>query len=135
MNVTAKNSLGYIIAELYPGYTIAAEQIPQGAKPPFFFVKQINQSYNKLIGDNSESIIDFDIAYFPAEGRSMRKEMEEVQLSLLRAFSSDNRLRLYRVNSSIVDDILHVQGLVRLRERKVNQEIKFSSLQADIKEV
>ena len=135
MNTSIKLDIGYILADLYPGYTISAEKIPQGAKPPFFVVKQITHSYDKLIGSVSSSTMSFDISYYPKESNQMNKEIEGVQMTLLRALSNNSRLRLCNINSQTVDDVLHITGTVKVREMISDQGVKMNKLSKDIKEV
>lgn len=136
MNSNIKIDLAYIIADLYPNYMISEDQIPQGAKPPFFIVKQLSQNYNKLIGDISDSTIMFDISYYPEETRNIVRDIEGVQMTLLRAFSNNKRIRLTNVDSKTVDNILHITGTIKVREKLIDIATdKMDKLYKDIKEV
>lgn len=128
MNNEIKVDIGYIIGELYPDVIISSEKIPQGAKPPLFVVKQINQDYSKLIGDISSSTITFDVSYYPEDTSSTRDTLQEVQMTLLRALSRNHRIILRNLNSTTVDEILHVTGKVTLRERIERPHNYMSSL-------
>lgn len=127
------------IVKLYPPpkYIIAKEEIPQGVSSPFFFIKQISQDYTKLIGNRYKSGLLLSISYYPPNGIvEVYKDLEEVQLNLLRAFSSSNIMRMSKIQSKIVDKILHITGEFNFREIAIEDGVPMKSLdvETDMKE-
>ena len=96
------------LAQLYTGYTIYDEDIPQNFKTPSFLITLIDQDYNKRINTKFRSSISFDIAYFSNKDvTEIRNDCYDIQIQLFREFDLIGEYRVLNKQAVITDKVLH----------------------------
>lgn len=97
------------LIELYPGFTIYDEDVPQNFKTQSFLITLIEQDYNKRMNVKYKSLLTFDIAYYSDRGIAETKsDCQRVQLGLLRGFDIIGTFRVLNKQATIIDNVLHV---------------------------
>ena len=115
------------LLEVFPGYTIYDEDIPQNFKTPSFLVTVIEHSYGKRLDNKYNSTVSFDVAYFSNKGKNkIKSDCQAVQVNLLRAFDLMGGFRAQSLRATIVDNVLHITFDVRYSEIKKTTEVQMS---------
>ncbi|MFU0784498.1 MAG: Phage protein [Thermoanaerobacterium thermosaccharolyticum] len=113
------------LLELYPGYTIYDENIPQNFKTPSFLISLIDQDYIKRINNRFKSTLSFDIAYFSDKDTTeIKNDCLDVQIDLFRAFDLVDCYRIFNKQATITDNVLHITFDVDYSELKQEESIK-----------
>jgi len=122
-----KQAIAYKLLEVFPGYTIYDEDIPQNFKTPSFLITLIEQDYNKRINNKFRSLLSFDVAYFSDKGKTeINNDCQRVQIALLRAFDLIGTYRVVNKQATITDDVLHITFDINVSEIK---EEEFAKMQ------
>ena len=132
-----KQAIADKLEELYPGYTLYDEDIPQNFKTPSFLVTVIEQNYGKRLANKYNSTVSFDVAYFSDKGKNeTNSDCHAVQVNLLRAFELVGTFRAQNLQATIVDNVLHVTFNVSYSELKIEEFAKMQTqaTNTDIKE-
>ncbi len=96
------------LLELYPGYTIYDEDMPQDFSRQSFLISITNQSYGKRFDNKYKSSVSFDIAYFSnKDAEEIITDCRDVQMSLLRNFDLAGQYRALNKKATITDNVLH----------------------------
>lgn len=140
------------LLEVFPGYTIYDEDIPQNFKTPSFLVTVIEQNYGKRLANKYNSTVSFDVAYFSNKGKNeIKSDCQAVQVNLLRDFDIissyktvvdeepeepeepeetlvlDKNFGVLNKNAQIVDNVLHITFDVRYSELKIEEFAKMQT--------
>ena len=123
-----KQAIADKLEELYPGYTIYDEDIPQNFKRPSFLVTVIEQNYGKRLDNKYNSTVSFDVAYFSDKGKNeVKSDCQEVQVNLLRALGLMGTFRAQSLQATIVDNVLHITFDVSYSELKIEEFAKMQT--------
>ena len=123
-----KQAIADKLEELYPGYTLYDEDIPQNFKTPSFLVTVIEQSYGKRLANKYNSTVYFDVAYFSDKGKNeTNSDCQAVQVNLLRAFDLMGGFRAQNLQATIVDNVLHITFDVSYSELKIEEFAKMQT--------
>lgn len=109
------------IKELYPAAEVYDEDVPQGFKEGSFFITVIDSSYSKALSSKFSASVTYNIDYFPDDPLNPKNECYQISESILRGFDLLDGFRIQDKTSSVTDDVLHIQFIVKYRE--INQEI------------
>ena len=132
-----KQAIADKLEELYPGYTLYDEDIPQNFKTPSFLVTVIEQSYGKRLDNKYNSTVSFDVAYFSDKGKSeIKSDCQAVMVKLIRAFDLMGGFRAQNLQATIVDNVLHITFDVMYSEIRKEEfpKIQEFTSNANIKE-
>lgn len=123
-----KQAIADKLEELYSGYTIYDEDIPQNFKTPSFLVTVIEQNYGKRLANKYNSTVSFDVAYFSNKGKNeIKSDCQAVQVNLLRAFDLMGGFRAQNLQATIVDNVLHITFDVKYSELKIEEFAKMQT--------
>jgi len=107
------------LVELYSGYTIYDEDVPQNFKKKSFLITMIEQDYNKRLNTKYKSLMSFDIAYFSDKKvTEIKADCVLVQLNLLRSFDLISGYRILNKQATTTDNVLHFTFDVKYSEIK-----------------
>lgn len=107
------------LLEVYPGYKIYDEDIPQGFKTPSFYISLIEQDYSKRINNKYRSRPSFDIAYFSDKGNNeIKNDCYDKQIKLFRAFDLIGTYRVTDKLANVTDNVLHFTFSISYSEIK-----------------
>lgn len=92
-------------------YRIYSEKVEQGLVEPAFFIKSLNATQTKLIGNRYLREYSFDVHYFPEDSTS-NKEMLTVAEQLLEEMEfitlvNGDQVMGVSMNYEIIDSVLH----------------------------
>ena len=107
------------LLEVYPGYTIYADDVPQNFKKQSFLFSLIDQDYNKRVSNKYKSLLSFNVAYFSKLTTDIKADCQDKQLSLFREFDLIGTYRVLNKQSTIVDNVLHFTFDIKYSEMKV----------------
>lgn len=120
------------LLEIYPGYTIYDEDVPQNFKAPSFLIILIEQDYEKRLADKYKSQLSFDVAYFSDKGDTeIKEDCLGVQLNLFRAFDIIGTYRVLNKQAGITDNVLHFTFDINYSELKVKEGITMKKQQTN----
>jgi len=123
-----KQAIASKLLEVFPGYTIYDEDIPQNFKTPSFLVTVIEQDYGKRLVNKYNSTVSFDVAYFSdKEKNEIKADCHEVQVNLLRALDLVGAFRIQNLQATIVDNVLHITFDVNYSELKIEEFAKMQT--------
>ena len=123
-----KQAIASKLLEVFPGYTIYDEDIPQNFKTPSFLVTVIEHSYGKRLDNKYNSTVSFDVAYFSNKGKNkIKSDCQAVQVNLLRAFDLMGGFRAQNLQATIVDNVLHITFDVNYSELKIEEFVKMQA--------
>ena len=123
-----KQAIASKLLEVFPGYTIYDEDIPQNFKTPSFLVTVIEQDYGKRLVNKYNSTVSFDVAYFSGKGKNeIKSDCQAVQVNLLRAFDLMGGFRAQNLQATIVDNVLHITFDVNYSELKIEEFAKMQT--------
>jgi hypothetical protein len=115
------------LLELYPGYTIYDEDVPQNFKTPSFLITLIEQDYNKRLNTKFISLISFDVAYFSNKRiTEIKEDCFDKQMSLFRSLDLIGSYRVLNKQATITDNVLHFTFNINYSE--INNE-RFTKMQ------
>lgn len=105
------NGITATIGKEFGDHEIYVENIEQGLKEPCFFVKTLDVSQQKYIGNRYLLTVPLDVHYFPAR-KKKRTEMHDAAMRLQYILERITMLNGEMVNGvkahyEIVDDVLH----------------------------
>lgn len=117
------NSIKQVIVnkllELYPGYTIYDEDVPQDFKKQSFLISLTGQDYNKRLNSKFKSRISFEIAYFSnKEVTEIKSDCYDKQLNLFRNFDLIGSYRVLNKQATITDNVMHFTFDIKFFEIK-----------------
>lgn len=112
------------LKELYPGYTVYDEDVPQNFRKPSFLITVIEQDYSKRLNNRYRSSLSFDIAYFSDKKTEIKGDCLLVQLNLLRSFDLIGTYRVKNKKANITDNVLHFTFDINYSEMKIEEFIK-----------
>lgn len=123
-----KQAIADKLEELYLGYTLYDEDIPQNFKKPSFLVTVIEQDYGKRLVNKYNSTVSFDVAYFSDKGKNeIKSDCQAVQVDILRAFDFVGSFRIQNKQATIVDNVLHITFNVSYSELKIEEFAKMQT--------
>lgn len=129
---SVKQAIVNKLIELYPGYTIYDEDVPQNFKTQSFLITLIEQDYNKRINTKYKSLLSFDIAYFSDKGvTEIKNDCLNVQLELFRDFDLISKFRVLNKQASIIDNVLHVTFDINYSELVVDVGVPMQTQQTN----
>lgn len=115
-----KQAIADKLEELYPGYTLYDEDIPQNFKKPSFLVTLVEQSYGKRLDNKFNGNVTLDVAYFSDKGKNeIKSDCQAVMVNLLRAFDLLDTFRARNLQANITDNVLHITFDVSYSELKI----------------
>jgi len=117
-----KQAIADKLEELYPGYTLYDEDIPQNFKKPSFLVTLVEHSYGKRFDNKYTSTVSFDVAYFSDKGKNeIKSDCQAVMVKLLRAFDLLDTFRAQNLQANITDNVLHITFNVSYSEIRIEE--------------
>jgi len=120
-----KQAIADKLEELYPGYTLYDEDIPQNFKKPSFLVTLVEQSYGKRLDNKFIGNVTLDVAYFSNKGKNeIKSDCQAVMMNLLRAFDLLDTFRARNLQANITDNVLHITFNVNYSEIKIEEFVK-----------
>lgn len=120
------------LIELYPGYMLYDEVIPQDFSRHSFLISVTAQSCSKRFDNKYKSSISFDIAYFSdKEEREIKQDCLNVQMSLLRNFDLIGKYRALNKKTAITENVLHFTFDINYCEIKANVSDKMQKQQTN----
>ncbi len=120
------------LIELYPGYKIYDEDIPQNFKKPSFLISLTDQDYSKRLNSKFKSLISFDVAYFSNKRvTEIKEECQKVQMTLFRGFDLIGSFRVFNKQSNITDNVLHFTFDIQFSEIKEEVSDKMQKQQTN----
>ena len=123
-----KQAIADKLEELYPGYTLYDEDIPQNFKTPSFLVTVIEHTYGKRLNNKYNSTVSFDVAYFSdKEKNDIKSVCHAVQENIMRAFDLVGGFRAQNLQATIVDNVLHITFNVNYSELKIEEFVKMQT--------
>ena len=119
------------LADLYPGYEIYADDIPQDFFTPSFLIVLADHDYGNKIYGNSGTVI-MDVAYFSDKGsQEIKGDCRAVQENLLRYFDIIGDFRATGKNARTVDNVLHLTFNVKYSEINLTEEFAMQKQQTN----
>ena len=123
-----KQAIADKLEELYPGYTLYDEDIPQNFKKPSFLVTLVEQSYGKRLDNKFIGNVTLDVAYFSGKGKNeIKSDCQAVMVNLLRAFDLLDTFRARNLQANITDNVLHITFDVSYSELKIEEFAKMQT--------
>lgn len=133
MITSVKQAIINKLLELYPGYTIYDEDVPQKFKTPSFLIIVIEQDYEKRIANKYRSLLSFDVAYFSDKGSTeVKEDCLNKQIKLFRAFDLIGGYRILNKQARITDNVLHFTFNVSYSEMEEQKETLVQTISANI---
>lgn len=127
-----KQTIANKLLELYPGYTIYDEDMPQDFNRQSFMISITNQSYSKRLDNKYKSSISFDISYFSnKEAEEIKPDCRNMQMSLLRNFDLAGKYRALNKKAAITDNVLHITFDINYSEIKTDASEKMQKQQTN----
>lgn len=116
------------LLELYPGYIIYDEDVPQNFKTPSFMITLIEQDYYKRLNTRFQSLLSFDVAYFSNKRiTEIKEDCFDKQVSLFRNFDLIGSYRVLNKQATITDNILHFTFNINYSEARNEDFIKMQA--------
>ncbi len=120
------------LPELYPGYKIYDEDIPQNFKKPSFLISLTDQDYNKRLNSKYKSLISFDVAYFSDKRvTEIKEDCFDKQMTIFRGFDLIGSYRVLNKQSNITDNVLHFTFDIVFSEIKDDKAEKMQKQQTN----
>lgn len=119
------------LAEIYPSYTIYADDVPQNFKQQSFLITLIDQDYSKRINTKYKSLLSFDVAYFSKLTIDIKADCQNKQVELFREFDLIGTYRVLNKKAATVDNVLHFTFDINYSEIKVETGIPMQTQQTN----
>lgn len=120
------------LLELYPGYTIYDEDVPQNFKKQSFLISLTDQDYSKRLNSKFKSLISFDVAYFSNKRvTEIKSDCQDMQMSLFRNFDLIGSYRVLNKQSNITDNVFHFTFDIVFSEIRDNKSDKMQKQQTN----
>jgi len=120
------------LLELYLGYTVYDEDVPQNFKKQSFLISLTDQDYNKRLNTKFKSLISFDVAYFSNKRMTeIKSDCQDMQMSLFRNFDLVGTYRILNKQATITDNVLHFTFDIQFSEIKENISEKMQKQQTN----
>ncbi len=120
------------LLELYPGYTIYDEDVPQNFRKQSFLISLTDQDYDKRLNCKFKSLISFDVAYFSNKGvAEIKSDCLDKQMNLLRSFDLIGSYRVLNKQATITDNVLHFTFDINFSEIKEDISDKMQKQQTN----
>jgi len=120
-----KQAIASKLSEVFTGYKIYDEDIPQNFKKPSFLITVIDQNYGKRLNNKYKSTVSFDLAYFSDKGKNeIKSDCQAVQVNLLRTLNTLDTFRVQNLQANITDNVLHITFDVSYSEIKTKEFAK-----------
>lgn len=122
------------LSEMYSGYTIYDENVPQNFVAKSFFITLVKMDYNKQLNNRFRSLLSFDIAYFSDKNaEEIKADCFEVQMNLFRSFNLIGTYRVLNKQAKITDNVLHITFDIRHSEIIDSNYIKMQGKQVNMR--
>lgn len=114
------------------------ENIKQDFDTPAFYISEINDTHQKIIGNKYKKKFSMSIKYYPDEKNTdtVKQELHSISDALtnvLEIMSYENKIiKGYNMESRIEDDVLHFLFDVDNRIIKKTTNAKFGPLEVDV---
>lgn len=132
MTYAIKQAIANRLTELYPKIIVYDEKVSQLNEGGFFiYIKK--HDYEKQFSNRYKSIVLVEVEYYPSTEQKMH-EMEEVKLTIFKAFDLVEGFRVQGKTANITEDRLYINMAIKYTELENTESILMQAMTSKLKQ-